>query len=47
MPDGNANVCNKCGLCIEKCPQRINIPEELEKVKNNLGKQTPVLSMFK
>ncbi len=47
MPDGNANVCNKCGLCIEKCPQRINIPKELEKVKNNLEKQTPILSMFK
>ncbi len=46
-PDGNANVCIKCGLCLEKCPQRINIPEELEKVKNNMGKQTPVISMFK
>ena len=46
-PDGSANVCIKCGLCIEKCPQRINIPKELEKVKNNLEKQTPIFSMFK
>ena len=47
LSDGNANVCNKCGLCIEKCPQRINIPEELEKVKNNMEKQTPIISMLK
>ena len=47
LPDGNANVCTKCGLCVEKCPQRINIPEELEKVKNNMEKQTPILSMLK
>jgi hypothetical protein len=47
IPDGNAKLCINCGQCIEKCPQRINIPEELEKVKNNLGKQTTLLSMLK
>jgi len=47
IPDGNAKLCINCGQCIEKCPQKINIPEELEKVKNNLGKQTTLLSMLK
>ncbi len=47
IPDGNAKLCNKCGQCVEKCPQRINIPEELEKVKKNLSKQTSLISMLK
>jgi predicted aldo/keto reductase-like oxidoreductase len=46
-PNGNAKLCTNCGLCLEKCPQRINIPEELEKVKTNLGKQTTFISMLK
>jgi predicted aldo/keto reductase-like oxidoreductase len=27
-----ASLCEKCGECIEKCPQDLPIPEELEKV---------------
>lgn len=46
-PNGNAKLCNKCALCVEKCPQRINIPEELEKAKKNLRKQTTLFSMLK
>jgi len=30
--NGNAAVCTDCKICVEKCPQGINIPEELEKV---------------
>ena len=38
-PDGNASLCVTCGKCLEKCPQRINIPEELVKVDAILGKR--------
>ena len=27
--NGNASLCVQCGKCLEKCPQRINIPAEL------------------
>lgn len=37
-PNGNASVCINCGLCLEKCPQEINIPVELERVNAILGK---------
>lgn len=47
ISNGNAKICTKCGICVEKCPQRINIPEELEKVKDNLDKQTTLFSMLK
>jgi hypothetical protein len=26
-----ADMCTKCGQCLEKCPQKIDIPEMLEK----------------
>ncbi len=38
-PNGNATLCIKCNLCVEKCPQEINIPQELDKVKKVLGKR--------
>jgi predicted aldo/keto reductase-like oxidoreductase len=31
-PDGDATLCTECMECVEKCPQGIMIPEELEKV---------------
>ena len=37
-PNGNASVCINCGQCLEKCPQRINIPEELVKAHAILAK---------
>ena len=30
---GNAGKCNACGKCLRKCPQKLNIIEELKKVK--------------
>jgi len=38
-PNGNATICTSCGWCSEKCPQKIVIPIELEKVKEILGKR--------
>ncbi len=46
-PNGNGNLCNNCGVCMEKCPQMINIPKELEETKKTLKKQTTLLSMLK
>lgn len=40
--NGNALMCINCGECIEKCPQEINIPEELEKVHAILGKREKI-----
>lgn len=31
---GNASSCIKCGKCASLCPQKIEIPQELEKIKN-------------
>ena len=45
-PNGNASICVKCGKCIEKCPQQINIPEELEKVDAILGKKQKITSFY-
>lgn len=36
--NGSAVMCVQCGKCLEKCPQQINIPEELKKVHAILGK---------
>ncbi|MCK5628421.1 aldo/keto reductase, partial [Candidatus Bathyarchaeota archaeon] len=38
-PNGNATICNQCGECLNKCPQKINIPAELEKASRVLGKR--------
>ena len=36
-PNGNASICIVCGDCLDKCPQSIDIPNELEKVHAILG----------
>jgi predicted aldo/keto reductase-like oxidoreductase len=38
-PNGNASLCVRCGKCVEKCPQAIAIPDELEKTHAILGKR--------
>ena len=30
---GNAGLCNGCGKCLRKCPQKLDIISELKKVK--------------
>ncbi|QEE16907.1 aldo/keto reductase [Promethearchaeum syntrophicum] len=35
--EGNASFCIKCGECLEKCPQSIDIPTELEKINEIFG----------
>ena len=32
--NGRATLCENCGVCVSKCPQHINIPQELERVNN-------------
>ncbi len=44
--NGNASLCISCNKCIPKCPQGINIPEELRKVHDVLGKGKKVESVF-
>ena len=38
-PNGNAFMCTECNKCLEKCPQKIAIPDELKKVHSILGKR--------
>lgn len=45
-PNGNALICTECGVCVEKCPQEINIPVELEKVHAILGKREKISKYF-
>ena len=32
-----ASACVNCGACLAKCPQKLNIPELLKRVRNDLG----------
>ena len=34
--DAYASQCVKCGQCLEKCPQHLDIPSLLESVANEL-----------
>lgn len=45
--EGNASLCVKCGECLEKCPQMIDIPTELEKVHMVLGEEQEISNVFK
>jgi predicted aldo/keto reductase-like oxidoreductase len=38
-PDQRASGCLECLICLEKCPQKINIPEELKDVHRHLGEK--------
>jgi len=45
--NGNASLCVQCGECVEKCPQMIDIPNELEKVYSVLGEKQKISEVFK
>jgi predicted aldo/keto reductase-like oxidoreductase len=38
QPNGRASLCINCGDCLDKCPQDIAIPIELEKMDAVLGR---------
>ena len=33
----DVTCCTECGACLEKCPQKIDIPEELKKAHEVLA----------
>jgi len=45
-PNGNASICVNCGKCLEKCPQHIQIPDQLKKVDAILGHREPIDKHF-
>lgn len=44
--NGNASFCTRCMECVEKCPQEIQIPDELEKVRAILEKKEDISAHF-
>jgi len=44
--NGSALICTDCEICIEKCPQGINIPEELKKADLVLGKRKKISEVY-
>ncbi len=44
--NGNASICTNCGVCIKKCPQGIDIPEQLKKVDMVLAKGKKIKEVF-
>ena len=45
--NGNASLCINCGVCLEKCPQEINIPDELKNVHLILKKGKKISAIYK
>ena len=45
-PNGNAAMCVQCGQCLEKCPQKIDVPAELAKVHAILGKRGKISAYY-
>ncbi len=45
--NGNASLCINCGICLAKCPQEINIPDELKKVHLFLKKGKKISDIYK
>ncbi|MHA1452282.1 MAG: 4Fe-4S binding protein, partial [Promethearchaeota archaeon] len=43
---GRASLCINCGVCIEKCPQQIQIPTELAKVVQVIEKRKKIHKAF-
>lgn len=45
--NGKASLCIECGKCVPLCPQGIDIPEELKKVHQVMGKHRKPAEVFK
>ncbi|TFG90979.1 MAG: aldo/keto reductase [Candidatus Atribacteria bacterium] len=45
--NGSASLCINCGVCLEKCPQEINIPDELKNVHLILKKGKKISAIYK
>ncbi|MEJ2448037.1 MAG: 4Fe-4S dicluster domain-containing protein, partial [Anaerolineales bacterium] len=45
-PNGSALLCINCGECLEKCPQEIAIPLELERVEAILGRREDIKAHY-
>ena len=45
--NGNASLCINCGICLEKCPQNINIPVELKKINAIFKKGEKINDIYK
>jgi len=44
--NGNASLCTNCGICLEKCTQEINIPDELKNVHLILKKGKKISDIY-
>jgi len=44
--DGAATLCTKCGECLDKCPQQIDIPDIMEKVNAIFEEGKTILEVF-
>ncbi|MHA2182064.1 MAG: aldo/keto reductase [Promethearchaeota archaeon] len=44
---GSASLCVKCGECLEKCPQQIEIPDDLEKINSIFEEDKKVSDFYK
>jgi len=44
--NGSASLCVQCGECLDKCPQMIDIPIELEKVHLVLGEYQEISKVY-
>jgi predicted aldo/keto reductase-like oxidoreductase/predicted transcriptional regulator YdeE len=45
--NGSAALCVECGECLDKCPQMIDIPNELKKVHLVLGEDNELSEVYK
>jgi len=45
-PNGNGSLCVSCGECLDKCPQEIDIPLELERAHAILGKRESISKYY-
>ncbi|MFX1324660.1 MAG: aldo/keto reductase, partial [Promethearchaeota archaeon] len=45
--NGAASLCAECGECLDKCPQMIDIPNELKKVHLVLGEDNELSGVYK